>query len=269
MAMDIIARGLALSSKSQYSSMPSASQNNLGKIVQYTGETNEFFTKGYFYQLVEKDGQYSWERINVQPSGGGELDAYLKSITETVGEEATTYDITDDKGSKTSIAVPLQYDASKIVYSKDTTMNYTIGGLQKGTNIKNWSVEKIIEEIATGGAPTPTYKAVFFGSIPNSASATDITGLTADGILTIGGIERQLNSADQLGTIKLTMDDTNTQGIIISATELNDITFMTMSDIENWIPYTEEFFTFDEESILYRVYVQKNLSVGSFNYVLS
>lgn len=58
----------------QYSTMPTASNDNLGKIVQYIGTTNSTYTNGYFYQCVS-DGQstptYSWTNINVQESGGG------------------------------------------------------------------------------------------------------------------------------------------------------------------------------------------------------
>ena len=57
----------------QVSSLPTASSTNLDKIYQYIGTTDSNYTNGYFYQCVS-DGAatptYSWERINVQPSGG-------------------------------------------------------------------------------------------------------------------------------------------------------------------------------------------------------
>lgn len=60
--------------QTQYSTMPTASVDNLGKIVQYTGTTDSTYTHGYFYQCVS-DGEstptYSWENINVQAGGGG------------------------------------------------------------------------------------------------------------------------------------------------------------------------------------------------------
>jgi len=49
-----------------------ASEDNLGKVVQYTGTTTNSFTHGYFYECVS-DGQstptYSWEEVEVQPAG--------------------------------------------------------------------------------------------------------------------------------------------------------------------------------------------------------
>lgn len=60
----------------QYSSMPVASTDNLGDIVQFVGTTDTSYTNGYFYKCVS-DGQnsatYSWQQANVQPSSGGGL----------------------------------------------------------------------------------------------------------------------------------------------------------------------------------------------------
>lgn len=64
----------------QYSTLPTASIDNLGKIAQYTGTTDSTYTNGYFYQVVS-DGQdpatYSWENINVQASGGSSAPEYI------------------------------------------------------------------------------------------------------------------------------------------------------------------------------------------------
>lgn len=59
----------------QFSTMPTASNDNLGKIVQFTGTTvANSYTNGYFYKCVS-DGQatptYSWEEVEVQAGGGG------------------------------------------------------------------------------------------------------------------------------------------------------------------------------------------------------
>lgn len=71
----------------QYSTMPTASADNLGHIVQYTGTTTASYTNGYFYICVS-DGEstptYSWERLNVQPAGAAEGNSVkvLSSYTE-------------------------------------------------------------------------------------------------------------------------------------------------------------------------------------------
>lgn len=46
--------------------MPAASSIVVGKIYQYTGESNQDFNKGYFYQCVldSSSGVYYWEAID-------------------------------------------------------------------------------------------------------------------------------------------------------------------------------------------------------------
>lgn len=55
----------------QYSTIPTASADNLGDIIQFTGTTDANYTNGYFYKCVS-DGQepatYAWTRIDVQPT---------------------------------------------------------------------------------------------------------------------------------------------------------------------------------------------------------
>lgn len=76
----------------QYSTMPTASADNLGKIVQFIGTTDVNYTNGYFYKCVS-DGQdpatYSWTRVDIQPAGA----------SYTAG---TGIDITNDVVSVTS-----------------------------------------------------------------------------------------------------------------------------------------------------------------------
>lgn len=58
----------------QYSSMPQASEDELGNIYQFTGTTDANYTNGYFYKCVS-DGQdpatYSWSQVSVQPAPSG------------------------------------------------------------------------------------------------------------------------------------------------------------------------------------------------------
>lgn len=55
----------------QVDEMPVASASNVDSIVQFSGETTEDYTNGYFYKCTYSDGVYSWTQINVQPGGGG------------------------------------------------------------------------------------------------------------------------------------------------------------------------------------------------------
>ena len=58
----------------QLSTLPTASADNVGDIVQFVGTTTSSYTNGYFYKCVS-DGQnpatYSWEAVEVQASSGG------------------------------------------------------------------------------------------------------------------------------------------------------------------------------------------------------
>lgn len=55
----------------QFTSMPTASADNVGVIVQYAGSTTAHFTNGYFYKCVEENSSYSWQPQSVQQGGGG------------------------------------------------------------------------------------------------------------------------------------------------------------------------------------------------------
>ena len=53
----------------QEDSLPTASEDLVGRIVQYTGTTNQNYTHGYFYECVALGTDpetYDWERINTQ-----------------------------------------------------------------------------------------------------------------------------------------------------------------------------------------------------------
>lgn len=72
----------------QYSTVPTASVDVLGKIIQYTGTTTSNYTNGYYYMCIsngEATPTYFWERINVQPNQ--DLSGYV-----TFTDYATTSD---------------------------------------------------------------------------------------------------------------------------------------------------------------------------------
>lgn len=51
----------------QYSTMPIASADNVGEVVQYIGASDSTYTHNYFYECIEDSGTYSWNQTNVQP----------------------------------------------------------------------------------------------------------------------------------------------------------------------------------------------------------
>lgn len=68
----------------QYNTMPTASADNEGQIVQFTGTTDANYTNGYFYKCVGagEPVTYSWIKTNVQPT----VSEILTSLT---GYDAT------------------------------------------------------------------------------------------------------------------------------------------------------------------------------------
>ena len=83
--------GIDLSSKQdtmQYSTMPTATSETVGKIVQYTGTTDSTYTNGYFYigtSATENDvTTYSWENLNVQ-DGGSETKVIILDYQSNAG----------------------------------------------------------------------------------------------------------------------------------------------------------------------------------------
>ena len=73
----------------QFSTMPTASADTVGKIIQYTGTTDANYTNGYFYigtsetETVDNEEvtTYSWESLNVQPAGQVGINKYEVNIT--------------------------------------------------------------------------------------------------------------------------------------------------------------------------------------------
>lgn len=67
----------SIASSIQVDEMPTASQSELDKIVQFVGTTDATYTNGYFYKCVS-DGEtpptYSWINVDVQAGGGGQGD---------------------------------------------------------------------------------------------------------------------------------------------------------------------------------------------------
>jgi len=66
----------------QYDTMPTASSELVGTIVQYVGSTTATYTKGYWYECVLDGATYKWQNIQVQ-EGGGESGSGI-SVTATL-----------------------------------------------------------------------------------------------------------------------------------------------------------------------------------------
>lgn len=79
----------------QRSTMPQASEDELGKVYQFVGTTDATYTNGYFYKCVS-DGQnpatYSWTQTNVQPSGLPDQTGNSGKFLTTDGTDASWSD---------------------------------------------------------------------------------------------------------------------------------------------------------------------------------
>lgn len=105
----------------QYSTMPTASSETVGKIVQYIGTTTveaPIYTNGYFY-IGTTDGEatptYSWTQINVQPGSSGNYEETSNKVT-----------------SVSSSSTDTQYPSAKCLY--DNIKNSAVVGYADNTN---------------------------------------------------------------------------------------------------------------------------------------
>ncbi len=73
----------------QYSVMPEASAENVGKIVQYIGTTTTQYTQGYFYKSAKILSTYFWQRMDISTDN----TKISKPATSSV-EKIITYDYT-------------------------------------------------------------------------------------------------------------------------------------------------------------------------------
>lgn len=74
---------LTIQEKMQYSTMPTASADNLGDVVEYIGSTTADYTLGYFYQCQYVNSAYSWVKIDI--SDNAALDARIDTLEDNQG----------------------------------------------------------------------------------------------------------------------------------------------------------------------------------------
>lgn len=83
-----------LPTNTQYNTMPEPNIENINNIIQYTGDTNQNYTNGYYYKCIS-DGQdpatYSWEQINVQPAPSmSEYEQISNKVTSLSNQNTDT-----------------------------------------------------------------------------------------------------------------------------------------------------------------------------------
>ena len=128
----ILGEGNITTETIQYSTMPTASVDNLGKIVQYTGTTTTtapIYTNGHFYKCVS-DGAvtptYSWEEV----SFGGNTSPSSCVFVESKSSN-TWCDNANDKQYKVLI------DILNAKLKNNEILNYWFDGYDKGGRVSN------------------------------------------------------------------------------------------------------------------------------------
>lgn len=76
----------------QVSTMPVASESNVGRVYQYVGADTQDYTKGYFYESVLDNSTYVWEQVNVVGSMSATYtpEGTISQPTTTVTPTTTT-----------------------------------------------------------------------------------------------------------------------------------------------------------------------------------
>ena len=119
-------------SGSQVETMPTASAETVGEIVQYVGETTTDYTNGYFYKGTGSEATnervaYAWTQLNVQPAGGsstviwGDIEGNLSSqadLQSALNAKQTTANLVT---SVSASSTDTQYPSAKLLY--DTVGN--------------------------------------------------------------------------------------------------------------------------------------------------
>lgn len=174
---------------SQVDTMPEATAEAVGTIVQYVGDTNQYYTNAYFYKCIEdpeNPGQYIWEKIEVQDSNADaediaydntiswmdatnvqdaidEIDTSVDTINTTI--ETIQWDITNIEGDitdikniveVTTIDTPTAEDEGNIIqYKGETTASFTQGYFYKcvESSTTPWTYEWVRIDVQpnTGG----------------------------------------------------------------------------------------------------------------------
>ncbi len=123
----------------QYDYIPDPSDQYWGRIIQYKGPDWDEYKTGYFYQCVEvpdSDPQeFTWERIDVQPSGGSGS-----------GYEETVNKVTSISSQSTNV----QYPSALAVYNAFLSVKNRATGTFRGLQYNDRANAFILDENQPG-----------------------------------------------------------------------------------------------------------------------
>ena len=109
----------------QYATMPTASVDNLGAIVQYTGATTATYTNGYFYKCVTDGSAYSWETVKTQ----SDSDLQPKTLDTAITIGGTSRTTVEGALGALNTVDGAKADTTAIAPAFDDTATYAIGDI--------------------------------------------------------------------------------------------------------------------------------------------
>lgn len=200
----------------QYSTMPTASADWVGKIVQYIGTTTASYTNGYFYKCVNNSGTYSWQAIDVQAAGGGDVSSKADKVSNATNGNFAGLDESGnltDSGKKAS---------------------------DFATSAQGGKADTAVQTIQIGGtAQTKINGVVNLPAYPTTLPASDTTSsYSASGTAPVNGtaVAAALGTLDVSsvgGNGKYIQSISETDGKI-SATAADMPTSLPASDVHDW-----------------------------------
>ena len=161
----------------QYSTMPTASEETVGRVVQYVGATDQNYTNGYFYIATANTPEdsadpttYTWEQLEVQPSGGGgavkDIDISTHSSYSATVHSASYYYYEFDKG------IYFIHDSITDTEGTSSEVHIALGNYNSNVLFARLPFLLIISQ----GNNTMTYNFTVIGSVMNNKDARLVVG---------------------------------------------------------------------------------------------
>lgn len=159
---------VSLGAVPQYTNMPVAGQQWVGRIIQYIGSATSGYVKGYFYICVQSGQSYAWENIVVQRDITVD-DAMSDSSTNPVQNAVITTALSNLSNNVTEVS----NQVTAVINSKGAVNG--IATLNSGGKVVASQACSALAWIETSGATTLTESNMGQTLICNHASDITIT----------------------------------------------------------------------------------------------
>lgn len=300
-------RAFTESSSTQIDTMPEASVDNVGKIIQYTGDSTEDYTHGYFYECLynEDTTTYEWVNINTQASS---INATIPdNITSNVSVGGIASGTTFASGTAISDIInqllvkyfspstSLSLTPSTTIYKKGTSVDSLTlkAAVTKQTNditsvtfYQNGSTEllKITENVASGGTFSHTltssittdtsFKVVVTDGKTSAESSKSLSFVNpyyygVSDTNTITSVTGLTELVESKGTKTVSYTADNQYLVFMFDATYSDLTSIKDANkFENISSFTKSTVTIDD--VNYKVYISNTpVTCTNFSYTLS